>query len=95
MSTVGAAAALGSLVDLDVLDDQVAGVETLAVGVGLSVLQEVNEELGGLDGPAGLADTPLLACSRDCQSVDSMANPTLKFSSNGVIHIAHELPPNQ
>lgn len=69
VGTVGAAAALGSLVDLDVLDDQVAGVETLAIGVGLSVLQEVDEELGGLDGPAGLADTPLLACSRDCQSM--------------------------
>jgi len=73
VGTVGAATALGSLVDLDVLDNQVAGVETLAVGVGLGVLQKVNEELGGLDGPAGLADTPLLACSRECQSMDSMA----------------------
>lgn len=73
MGTVGAATALGSLVDLDVLDNQVAGVETLAVGVGLSVLQKVDQELGGLDGPAGLADTPLLACSRECQSTDSMA----------------------
>lgn len=61
MGTVGAAAALGSLVDLDVLDDKVAGVKALGVGVGLGVLQEVDEELGGLLGPAGLADTPLLA----------------------------------
>lgn len=61
VSTVGAAAALGSLVDLDVLDNEVAGVETLGVGVGLSVLQEVEKELGGLDGPTSLADTPLLA----------------------------------
>jgi hypothetical protein len=49
------------LVNLDALDDQVGGVQTLGVGVGLSVLQEVNEELGGLDGPAGLGDTELLA----------------------------------
>lgn len=63
VSTVGAAAALGSLVDLDVLDNEVAGVETLGVGVGLSVLQEVEKELGGLDGPTSLADTPLLALS--------------------------------
>jgi hypothetical protein len=46
-----------------VLDNEVAGVETLGVGVGLSVLQEVEEELSGLDGPASLADTPLLACN--------------------------------
>ena len=61
VGTVGASAALGGLVDLDALDDQVAGVETLGVGVGLGVLQEVDEELGGLLGPAGLANTELLA----------------------------------
>ena len=62
MSAVCAAALLGGLVDLDVLDDQVASVETLGVGVGLSVLEETEEELGGLDGPAGAGDTELLAC---------------------------------
>lgn len=62
MGTVSAAAALGSLVNLDALDNQVAGVETLGVGVGLGVLQEIKDELGGLDGPASLADTELLAC---------------------------------
>ena len=61
MGTVSAAAALGSLVDLDVLDNKVTGVETLGVSVGLGVLEEVGEEVGGLGGPAGLADTPLLA----------------------------------
>lgn len=44
------------------LDDEVAGVEALGVGVGFSVLEEANEELGGLDGPAGLGDTESLAC---------------------------------
>lgn len=62
VSTVGASAALGGLVDLDVLDNEVASVKTLGVGVGLSVLQEVDEELGGLLGPASLANTELLAC---------------------------------
>ena len=62
VGTVSAATLLGGLVDLDVLDDQVAGVETLGVGVGLSVLEEAEEELGGLDGPAGTGNTPLLAC---------------------------------
>lgn len=63
VSTVGASAALGGLVDLDVLDNEVASVKTLGVGVGLSVLQEVDEELGGLLGPASLANTELLALS--------------------------------
>ena len=74
MGTVSAAAALGSLVDLDALDNQVAGVEALGVGVGLGVLQEVNEELGGLDGPAGLADTPLLDCRRRWSASCSMVS---------------------
>lgn len=53
---------LRGLVDLNVLDDQVAGVQTLGVGVGFSVLEQAEEELSALDGPAGLADTELLAC---------------------------------
>jgi hypothetical protein len=64
VGTVSAAAALGSLVDLDALDDQVGGVQTLGVGVGLSVLEEVEKVLGGLDGPASLGDTELLACGQ-------------------------------
>lgn len=65
-AAVGAVCApplLGGLVDLDVLDDEVGGVETLGVGVGLSVLQKAEQELGGLDGPAGLGDTESLACA--------------------------------
>jgi hypothetical protein len=62
VGAVCAAALLGGLVDLDVLDDQVASVETLGIGVGLGVLEETEEELGGLDGPAGAGDAELLAC---------------------------------
>lgn len=61
MGTVGAPALLGGLVDLDVLDDQVAGVKTLGVGVGLGVPEEREEVLGRLDGPPSTGDTPLLA----------------------------------
>lgn len=61
VGTVGSSAALGGLVDLNVLDDEVAGVEALGVGVGLSVLQKTEELLGGLDGPASLGDTEFLA----------------------------------
>lgn len=62
VSTVSAPSLLRGLVDLDVLDNQVGGVETLGVGVGLSVLEETEDDLGGLDGPAGLGDTESLAC---------------------------------
>jgi hypothetical protein len=61
VSTVSAAATLGGLVDLDALDNQGAGVETLAIGVGLGILEQIDEVLSGLDGPAGLGDTELLA----------------------------------
>ena len=63
MGTVCASPLLGCLVDLDVLDDQVAGVETLGVGVGLGVLEEREEELAGLDWPAGPGNTEFLAWS--------------------------------
>jgi hypothetical protein len=62
VSAVCTPSLLGGLVDLDVLDDQVAGVETLGVGVGLSVLEQAKDELGALDGPAGPGDTESLAC---------------------------------
>jgi hypothetical protein len=59
--TVCTSSLLGCLVDLDVLDDEVSGVETLGVGVGLSILEEAEKELGGLDGPAGASNTEGLA----------------------------------
>ena len=63
VGTVCPSALLGGLVDLDVLDNQSTSVETLGIGVGLSVLEEVEDVLGGLDGPAGSGDTELLAYS--------------------------------
>lgn len=61
VGTVSPPALLGGLVDLDVLDDQVAGIEALGIGVGLSVLEETEQVLRGLDGPSSLRDTKLLA----------------------------------
>jgi hypothetical protein len=61
VGTVCAAALLGGLVDLNVLDDQVAGVKALGVGIGLSILEKTEKELGGLDGPPGLGDAELLS----------------------------------
>lgn len=61
VGTVSATTLLGCLVDLDVLDDQIAGIQTLGVCVGFGVLEETEEELGRLDGPAGTSDTELFA----------------------------------
>jgi hypothetical protein len=61
VGTVSAPALLRGLVDLDVLDNEVGGVETLGIGVGLSVLEETEKDLGGLDGPAGTGNTEGLA----------------------------------
>lgn len=51
--------ALGT-VHLDVLDDQTISIQTLAVSVSLSVAQKLEQELGGLLGPATLCGLPLL-----------------------------------
>ena len=61
MGTVCASPLLGGLVDLDVLDDQVRGIKTLGIGVGLSVPQKAEKELSRLDGPTSLGDTELLS----------------------------------
>ena len=63
MSTVCASPLLGRLVDLNVLDDQVLRVQALGIRVRLGVLEQAEQELGRLDGPASLADTELLAYS--------------------------------
>lgn len=39
VGSVRSSSLLGCLVDLDVLDDQVAGIETLGISVGLGVLE--------------------------------------------------------
>ena len=64
VSAVRPPSLLGGLVDLDVLDNQVARVETFGVGVGLGVLEQAEQEVGRLDGPASARDTKLLACAK-------------------------------
>jgi hypothetical protein len=73
VSTVSSSALLRCLVDLDVLDDQVACVKTLGIGVCLSILEETEDELGRLDGPSCAGDAELLSC-RDIPSASSQAS---------------------
>jgi hypothetical protein len=42
----------GSLLNTDVLDDQVLDGNVLSLGVGLGVLEQVQDELDRLDGPS-------------------------------------------
>jgi hypothetical protein len=81
VGTVRSAALLGGLVDLDVLYDEGTGVEALGISVGLGVLEETEEELGGLDGPAGLGDTELLSCTWQTQSANKSLSHKMKFLS--------------
>jgi hypothetical protein len=46
---------------LDVLDDEVAGVEAFGVCIGFGVLEKTKQMLRGFDGPPGPGDTKLLA----------------------------------
>ena len=64
VGTVRPPAHVGSAVDLDVVDDEVVGVEALVLGVGLRVLEEVEQELGGLLGPATLGGAVDLGLKR-------------------------------
>lgn len=52
VGTVRAAAGLGGLLDHNVADDKLLGLEALGLSVGLSVLEEGKEELDRLDGPS-------------------------------------------
>ena len=87
VGTVCASALLGSLVDLDVLDNQGTGVEALGIGVGLSVAEEDEDVLGGLDGPAGTGDTELLAYR------NNMSVPLYIFTSIEPVHPNHGVCP--
>ena len=63
VGAVRAAALLGRLVHLDVLDEEVGGVEAFGVGIGFGVAEEVEDVLGGLFGPAGTVGAEGLACA--------------------------------
>lgn len=52
---------LRCLVDLDVLDNESAGVEALGVGVRFGVAEKVEKVAGGLVWPAGAVSAELLA----------------------------------
>ena len=60
----GAAAHAGRLVHLDVLDDHLAGLQSLSNGVGFGVLQQRHDGCYGLSRPSAFGYAPLLALAR-------------------------------
>ena len=54
---------------LDVVNDQVVGIKTLVLSIGLCVLQQVEQELGGLLGPTTLSGSMNLSLKRKKRKV--------------------------
>jgi hypothetical protein len=82
VSTVCSSALLGGLVDLDVLDNQVASIEALGISVGFGVLEQSEEELGRLGGPSCTGDTELLSYKHlisNCSIPDTVSILSLSF----------------
>jgi len=78
MGTVCPSSLLRSLVDLDVGDDELFGIETLRVGVGFSVLEETEEEFGRLLWPTTKSRTEMFGLSRSSSAtVESSHGDTL------------------
>lgn len=68
MSTISAASLLGRLVDLDVLDDQVARIEAFGIRIGFGIFEQAQEKLGRFDWPTCARDTELFSCiESECQ----------------------------
>ena len=63
MCTICPASLFRSLVDLNVLNDQIARIQSLGICVRLRILQKRKEMFGRLDWPSGSRNTKLLSCS--------------------------------
>ena len=61
VGTVCSTTLLWCLVDLDVLNEEVASVEAFGVSVGFGVLEQTEEEFGGFHGETSAGNTELFA----------------------------------
>ena len=73
MGTICSATLLRRLVDLDVLDDQVASIESFGVGVRFGIFEKSEEVLGGFDRPASARNTKLLSCGQTLRQLWSLS----------------------
>ena len=65
VSTVCTSPLFGSLIDLDVLDYEIAGIEALGIGIRFCILEETEEEISGFDGPATLCGAECFGCRKN------------------------------
>lgn len=84
MSTVCSTTLLGSLVDLDMLDNQIPRIQTLGIGIGLGVFQQSEQMLSRLDGPASARNPKLFSCSAISQAIPSFPPRPQKISINAI-----------
>lgn len=61
MSAISSTSLLRRLIDLNMLDDQIARIQTLGVRVRFCVFEQAEEEFGGFNGPAGFGYAKLFA----------------------------------
>jgi len=79
VSTESSATLSGGLVDNNVGDEKLLSVQALDLSVALSVLQQVNNEVGRLNGPTGL-------CGLERLGLSSAANTTVVAAEgNGLL----------
>lgn len=76
VSTVCSSPLFWCLVDLNVLDDQVASIEALGIGVCLCILEESEKKLSRLDGPASAGDTECLSYKKNSDQQSSLNIPS-------------------
>lgn len=61
MCTIGTAALFRCLVDLNMLDDQIARIKAFCIGVCFGIFEETEEKLGGFYGPTCAGDSELFS----------------------------------
>ena len=91
VSTVGAAAVVGSLVHLAVRHNEVLGVHGLDIGVGLSVTEEGEELLGSLLGPLTLGGVVLLGLAGTSNTTVEAGEGDDILVSNDVLEVGLSL----
>ncbi len=88
MSAVRAAAELGGLVDLDVPHLQGVSLDVLGLSVARSVGEEVQEHLGGLDGPAALHGVVALGLGAATDTAVEVADGDAVLRAKNVLQVS-------
>ena len=69
------------------VDDAFVGIESLCLGVGDQVSEQITDSLGGLFGPATFSDFPFLALSVSTDSTGVLSEWNDLFVFENVVHV--------